>query len=387
MIREVWAENLEDELSLIEQVLADYPYVAMDTEFPGTIFHPVIEKHQLSRLSPDKNYYVMKANVDALKLIQLGLTLSDSDGNLPGTHYSYVWQFNFRDFDIDVDPYYEDSINLLKKQGINFQKNRKYGIDSVKFGSLLLNSRIFPCFPSMVTWITFHSAYDFGFLLKILTQRKLAEDLCMFMRLVSTYFGGAVYDIKHMMQNCPGLYGGLERVAKTLEVDRVVGNNHQAGSDTLLILQTFMKLRDLYFGGKAGKLIFEFQSAFESINDKRMDLVCQKLTEAKRLSTDGKLCQSKQLHDAMEVLSTNKDFFLKFLQEPNSLFSQHLFADFQSVPPPPETKRITVLRPSKVVDNKKLSGSGKKDEKQIKRATHGLHTCVSFILDYCLPYY
>ncbi|KAH7850851.1 hypothetical protein Vadar_003752 [Vaccinium darrowii] len=268
MIREVWAENLEDELFLIEQVLADYPYVAMDTEFPGTIFHPVIEKHQLSRLSPDENYYVMKANVDALKLIQLGLTLSDSDGNLPGTHYSDVWQFNFRDFDIDVDPYYEDSINLLKKQGINFQKNRKYGIDSVKFGSLLLNSSIFSCFPSMVTWITFHSAYDFGFLLKILTQRKLPEDLCTFMRLVSTYFGGAVYDIKHMMQNCLGLYGGLEKVAKTLEVDRVVGNSHQAGSDTLLILQTFMKLRELYFGGKAGKQIFEFQSTLYGLKAK-----------------------------------------------------------------------------------------------------------------------
>lgn len=107
----------------------------------------------------------------------------------------------------------------------------------------------------------------------------------------------------------------------------------------------------------------------ESINEKKMDLVRQKFTEAKRLSTDEKLRQSKQFHDAVEVLSSNKDFFLKLLQEPNSLFSQHLLADFQSLPPPLETKRITVLRPSKVVDNKKYSGPGKKDEKQIKRAS------------------
>ncbi|KAG7989813.1 hypothetical protein I3843_03G255900 [Carya illinoinensis] len=102
------------------------------------------------------------------------------------------------------------------------------------------------------------------------------------------------------------------------------------------------------------------------INEKNMALVRQKFTEAKRLATDEKLRQSKEFQDALEVLSSNKDLFLKFLQEPNYLFSQHL-KDLRSIPPPSETKRITVLRPSKMVDSDKFVGSGKKSDKQIKR--------------------
>ena len=39
-----------------------------------------------------------------LKLIQLGLTLTDGEGNLPmiGNHYC-IWQFNFREFSLKED--------------------------------------------------------------------------------------------------------------------------------------------------------------------------------------------------------------------------------------------------------------------------------------------
>ncbi|KAI3760224.1 hypothetical protein L1987_50615 [Smallanthus sonchifolius] len=84
----------------------------------------------------------------------------------------------------------------------------------------------------------------------------------------------------------------------------------------------------------------------------KMVLVREKFMEAKRLSTDEKLRQTKQFQDALEVLSSNKDAFLKFLQEPNSLFSQNIY-NLQSVPPPPESRRITILKPSKLVDNEK----------------------------------
>lgn len=85
-------------------------------------------------------------------------------------------------------------------------------------------------------------------------------------------------------------------------------------------------------------------------SDKQLDLVRRKFMEAKRLVTDDKLHRSKEFQEALEVLSSNKDLFVKFLQESNSLFSQHL-SDFQPVPPHLEAKRITVLRPSsKVVD-------------------------------------
>ncbi|GJV61881.1 DUF3741 domain-containing protein [Tanacetum coccineum] len=91
-------------------------------------------------------------------------------------------------------------------------------------------------------------------------------------------------------------------------------------------------------------------------------LVRETFMEAKRLSTDEKLRQSKQFQDALEFLSSNKEVFLKFLQEPNSLFSEH--HNLPYVPPPPDSRCITILRPSKLADGHKLTGSVKKNGKQ-----------------------
>ncbi|KAM0056397.1 putative poly(A)-specific ribonuclease [Helianthus debilis subsp. tardiflorus] len=43
-----------------------------------------------------------------------------------------------------------------------------------------------------VSWVTFHSGYDFG-LVKMLTGRVLS---------------GEVYDVKHLMRYCESLYRG-----------------------------------------------------------------------------------------------------------------------------------------------------------------------------------
>lgn len=105
-------------------------------------------------------------------------------------------------------------------------------------------------------------------------------------------------------------------------------------------------------------------------DDKRMALVRQKFTEAKRLSMDEKLRQSKQFQDILEVLNANKDLFLKCLQE-NSIISQNLY-HLHSMPPPPlppptETKRITILRPSKLANSNNIARSGNKDRKETKK--------------------
>ncbi|XP_028765919.1 probable CCR4-associated factor 1 homolog 11 [Neltuma alba] len=251
IVREVWASNLRNELSLIQAVVPSCSFVSFDTEFPGTLFTPNVDKASYLKLSPSANYNIMKANVDVLNIIQLGLTLSDSNGNLPqfGTHNGHVWQFNFCDFDVERDQHNAESILLLEKQGIDFSKNKKQGITSRVFRTFVLRSGLL--FNSHLTWITFHSSYDFGFLIKLLIREQLPPNIHLFRQLMAHFFGPKIYDMKHIIKFCNGLYGGLERVAKTLNVDRVVGKNHQAGSDSLLTLQTFMKLKDIYFSGNS----------------------------------------------------------------------------------------------------------------------------------------
>jgi CCR4-NOT transcription complex subunit 7/8 len=160
-----------------------------------------------------------------------------------------VWQFNFREFNLKEDVYAQDSIELLEKSGIDFKQNQERGIDSQRFGELLMSSGI--VLNENVHWITFHSGYDFGYLLKLLTCQNLPAGESDFFNLLKTYFP-TLYDIKYLMKFCDNLHGGLNRLAETLDVERI-GPCHQAGSDSLLTSCTFRKLKEGFFNGSTEK--------------------------------------------------------------------------------------------------------------------------------------
>ncbi|KAJ1268621.1 hypothetical protein BS78_07G149100 [Paspalum vaginatum] len=241
-IRQVWAGNLEAEFAVIRDVIDAYPVVAMDTEFPGFVVKPTA----VYRFDCDLNYATLEGNVNLLKLIQLGLTLSDEAGALPprGTGgRGCIWQFNFRGFDPRTDPCSTDSIDLLRRSGIDFDRFAADGVDPTRFAELMMSSGV--VLNKDVQWITFHSGHDFGYLLKLLTGREMPSTLDSFLELTKTFFP-VMYDVKHLMKFCGGVYGGLSRLGELLKVKRV-GIGHQAGSDSLLTLQCFMKLKELYF--------------------------------------------------------------------------------------------------------------------------------------------
>ena len=139
--------------------------------------------------------------------------------------------------------YAHDSIELLKHSGIDFQAHEERGIDTLRFGELLMVSGI--VLNDDVRWLTFHSGYDFGYLLKLCIAAPLPATEPEFFELLHLYFP-CMYDMKYMMRYIDELHGGLNKLAELLDVDRI-GPQHQAGSDSLLTACTFFKLRDQYF--------------------------------------------------------------------------------------------------------------------------------------------
>lgn len=233
-IRDVWACNLEDEFKVIRQVIQKYNYVAMDTEFPGVVARPIGE----FRSTTDYQYQLLKCNVDLLKIIQLGLTLLNERGEMPPGFST--WQFNFK-FNLTEDMYAQDSIDLLTNSGIQFHKHDEEGIDPYEFAQLLMTSGV--VLSENVKWISFHSGYDFGYLLKILTDQNLPTEESEFFELLRIYFP-TIYDVKYLMKSCKNLKGGLQEVADQLELERI-GPQHQAGSDSLLTGAAFFKMREI----------------------------------------------------------------------------------------------------------------------------------------------
>ncbi|CAI9113883.1 OLC1v1014578C1 [Oldenlandia corymbosa var. corymbosa] len=264
VMKKVNASNLAEEFRVIGEVLRRNKgsYVAVDTEFPGIVHKPNKPYFQLTN---EEHYSVLRKNVNDLKLIQLGLTISDHQKNIAA-----VWEFNFREFDVENHPQDLDSIDLLRKQGMDFRANRETGIRAEDFKELFLNSELGYHSSRIhnrenwvstgieletrsdpkLTWVFFHCNHDIGYLIRMLTGNPLPAKLEDFMDLVWWYLGDNIYDLKERIKAEPfGVeWVGLDKVAEILNVKRIGGESHQAGSDSLLTLLCFFEWRRIRQG-------------------------------------------------------------------------------------------------------------------------------------------
>jgi CCR4-NOT transcription complex subunit 7/8 len=229
-IIEVYSHNFVQEIKTISTLIEEYNYIGMDTEFPGTVYC-------INNFTPDFYYKTLKLNVDSLKLIQLGITLTNSKGEYPKNYPYHTWQFNL-EFDINNDKYAQNSLNLLINSGIDFNKLKKNGIKHKDFAEYFMISGL--VLNPNINWISYHGSYDFGYLLHLLINSSLPDNENDFTKELSIYFPNH-YDIRILVQGNEKLQGGLNKLAQYLEVLRE-GKTHQAGSDSVVTIDVFFKL-------------------------------------------------------------------------------------------------------------------------------------------------
>jgi CCR4-NOT transcription complex subunit 7/8 len=229
-IIEVYEDNFVAEIKNMSKFLEEYNYIGMDTEFPGTVYC-------VNNYTEDFYYRTLKLNVDKLKLIQLGITLTNSKGEYPKDYPYHTWQFNL-EFDMKKDNYASDSLKLLLNCGIDFNKLKRKGIKHKIFAEYLMISGL--VLNPNTHWVSFHGSYDFGYLLKLLINEPLPALEDDFTNKLILYFPSH-YDIRILVQGNDKLRGGLNRLAQYLEVLRE-GKTHQAGSDSVVTIDVFFKL-------------------------------------------------------------------------------------------------------------------------------------------------
>jgi CCR4-NOT transcription complex subunit 7/8 len=87
--------------------------------------------------------------------------------------------------------------------------------------------------------------------MKRFTGFRFIQDMILvskeFLKLIEFYFPN-FYDVKYLNLFSGNFIGGLNKLAEKLQIWRI-GKVHQAGSDSILTLGVFEKLRRVYFQG------------------------------------------------------------------------------------------------------------------------------------------
>ena len=153
---------------------------------------------------------MVRENVNNLKLIQLGITLSNAEGEYPKP--ISTWQFNFKfnlEYPSPLSPFHRKelfnhaSINLLINSGINFQKLATNGIDHVTFADHFTTSGLI--MNHDIHWYGFHTDHDFAYLYRVFTGQLLPVTESSFLSDLELVFPN-FYDIKVIADVTMGMF-------------------------------------------------------------------------------------------------------------------------------------------------------------------------------------
>ncbi|CAE8609847.1 unnamed protein product, partial [Polarella glacialis] len=226
-IVDVWSWNFDAEFGeLLAAVSAcgDNALLALDTEFPGFL------REERKSATRSARYDALRENCGRLKPIQIGISVASSDGTLMGT-----WSFNLA-FDLSVDMHTEESVAFLSAAGLDFPRLAAEGIDLATVGRRLASCPLVGSGGRQPCWVTFQGWYDFGYILRLITNWPLPQDVSDFDEMLATFFPQR-YELRDEMP-----HGSLDTLLHKFGVERF-GTPHTAGSDALATLELFLKVR------------------------------------------------------------------------------------------------------------------------------------------------
>lgn len=110
-------------------------------------------------------------------------------------------------------------MDLLRRSGFDFERHKVKGIPPAVLAEHFITSGL--CLNPSIYWITFHGGVDFAYLLKMfMGVNELPQDEQGFFEMMNAYFCN-YFDIKEIKRDIEYLSGGLSKIAKELDVERI----------------------------------------------------------------------------------------------------------------------------------------------------------------------